>query len=281
MAAEANKQAAHEIEALLDIMAELRRPDGGCPWDRAQNFTSIAPYTIEEAYEVADAIARSNRADLCEELGDLLYQVIFHARIAEEEGSFTFADVARTLRAKLIRRHPHIFGSAEERGACADAAAVQRQWQQIKQQEKAAKQAQAGAGAAADESLLNAVSSALPPVLEARKLQESAERVGFDWAEPQPVLEKTREELTELEEALAAGDRPEIGKEYGDILFTAVNLGRKIGADFDMSLKATNQKFRRRFSYIEQKLREDGRTPGAENLAMMEELWRKAKAQEG
>jgi len=285
--AEAKKQAAAEIAALIELMAALRQPETGCPWDIAQNFASIAPYTIEEAYEVADAIARGNRADLCEELGDLLLQVIFHARMAEEEGSFNFADVARGLRGKLIRRHPHIFGPPEQRAAAADPAAVSQIWQNVKQQERAARSARSGAGNAAaaekaeSESRLSAVSPALPPVLETKKLQQAAERVGFDWAEPQPVIDKMREELTELEEALAAGDKTAIGKEYGDILFTAVNLGRKIQADFELSLKGANQKFRRRFGYIEQELRRAGEAPKPENLARMENLWNEAKQQEG
>lgn len=273
-----DKTAANEIERLTAIMAQLRDPETGCPWDIAQDFSSIAPYTIEEAYEVADAIARQNRADLCEELGDLLLQVVFHARMAEEEGSFSFADVARAINAKLMRRHPHVFGTKAERAARQNPAAIKRQWAVIKAQENAAKTV--AAGKSETKAYLDSVSANLPAALEAEKLQNQAEKIGFDWAEPLPVLAKLREELQELEEALAEGKQREAKQEFGDVLFTAINLGRKIEANFEMSLRAVNQKFRYRFGYIEAALNKQNKSLAEADLAAMEALWQEAKQAE-
>jgi len=266
-------QATDKIEQLLALIAALRHPQTGSSWDIKQNFRSIAPYTIEEAYEVVDAVNRDNKQDLCEELGDLLLQIVYHARLAEEEGSFDFNNVVQAVNSKLIRRHAHIFGPAAAETAKLDAAAHKQQWQAIKMQEKSAK----GQG---DIYYLDAVSSALPAVLEAAKLQEKAEATGFDWVEAQPVLQKLREELKELQEAVKKGSTEEQIAEYGDVLFTLINLGRKIGANFEDSLNRTNQKFRRRFTYIEKELQKRHRNLAEADIVEMEALWNEAKEKE-
>ena len=261
-----------DIARLLDIMAALRTPETGCPWDLAQNFSTIAPYTLEEAYEVADAIARDDLADLREELGDLLLQVVFHARMAEEQGSFDFGDVVGAITEKLIRRHPHVFG--EKRAD--HPAAVKGLWEEIKAQEKAAR------GRPEKQGALAGVPVALPALTRALKLQEKAGKVGFDWNDPRAVLRKIREEADEIESALAASgaDQTAAAAEVGDLLFAAVNLARHLHADPEALLRATNQKFERRFASIEQALATRGKAPKDATLAEMDALWDEAKANE-
>jgi ATP diphosphatase len=263
-------------------MAALRTPGTGCPWDLEQNFATIAPYTIEEAYEVADAIARGDLRDLREELGDLLLQVVFHARMAQEQGVFDFADVVQTLTEKLIRRHPHVFGDL--RGLTPQA--VEGLWGRIKTQERAQK-ANGRAGeetgkqtSAEYESALAGVPVALPALTRALKLQAKASKVGFDWNDPLAVLAKIREEADEIEAELAAGNRSAAAAEVGDLLFAVVNMARHIAADPEAALRATNRKFERRFAAIERALAERGKTPLQATLAEMDDLWNEAKAAE-
>jgi nucleoside triphosphate diphosphatase len=269
----------HDIGRLLDIMAALRTPKTGCPWDLAQNFSTIAPYTIEEAYEVADAIARNDLADLKEELGDLLLQVAFHARMAEELGAFDFGDVVQTLTEKLIRRHPHVFGDERSRSP----QAVESLWERIKAQEKQEKREKAAhKGDSAKEGALSGVPVALPALTRALKLQDKASKVGFDWNDPRAVLRKIREEADEIEAELNRGD-PDVeaaAAEVGDLLFAAVNLARHLRADPEAVLRTTNQKFERRFAAIERVLAVRGKTPAETTLAEMDALWDEAKAQE-
>jgi len=239
-----------------------------------QTFETIAPYTIEEAYEVADAIARGDLDDLRDELGDLLLQVVFHARMAQEQGAFDFADVVESLTAKLVRRHPHVFG--EERGLTAKA--VEGLWERIKRAERAQK----GNGVSGKEtaSTLAGIAVALPALTRALKLQAKAGEVGFDWNDPRAVLAKIREEANEIETELAAGNRATAGAEVGDLLFAVVNLARHLDVDPEATLRATNQKFERRFAAIERALAERGKTPQAATLEEMDELWNEAKAAE-
>jgi len=258
-----------DIARLLEIMAALRTPGSGCPWDLAQSFATIAPYTLEEAYEVADAIARADLAGLKDELGDLLLQVVFHARMAEEQGAFDFGGVVEGITAKLIRRHPHVFADAQGRTA----EAVKRLWERIKADEKAAR------GEAA-EGALTGVPLALPALTRALKLQEKAGRVGFDWNDARAVLAKIREEADEIEAALDAGARGEAAAEIGDLLFALVNLARHLDADPEAVLRATNAKFERRFAAIESALAARGKTPKDATLAEMDALWDAAKAAE-
>jgi ATP diphosphatase len=255
-----------DISRLLEIMAALRTPGTGCPWDLQQDFASIAPYTIEEAYEVADAIDRGDMADLREELGDLLLQVVFHARLAQEQDAFDFADVVASLIDKLVRRHPHVFGDAKG----LTPSAVDRLWEEIKTRERANK----GVGA------LGGIPRALPALTRALKLQAKAGRVGFDWNDPLAVLAKIREEATEIEDELARGDRMAAQGEIGDLLFAAVNLARHLDIDPESALRGTNRKFERRFAAIEHALAERGRTPAEATLAEMDALWNEAKARE-
>ena len=252
-------------------MAALRTPQTGCPWDLEQNFETIAPYTLEEAYEVADAIARGDLADLRDELGDLLLQVVFHARMAQERGAFDFGDVVQSITEKLLRRHPHVFGDA--RGLTPKA--VEGLWERIKAQEKADRNVhgeQTGA--------LAGVPVALPALTRALKLQSKAGKVGFDWNDPHAVLAKIREEADEIETALAAGHQAQAAAEVGDLLFAVVNLARHLGADPEAVLRATNQKFERRFASIERALAENGKAPQDATLAEMDALWDAAKAGE-
>jgi nucleoside triphosphate diphosphatase len=261
-----------DIARLIEIMAALRTPGTGCPWDLEQSFATIAPYTIEEAYEVADAIARGDLDGLREELGDLLLQVVFHARMAQEQGAFDFGDVVQTLTEKLIRRHPHVFG--EMRGL--NAAAVEGLWERIKAEEKAqaaGRRAESAQGASA----LAGVPVALPALTRALKLQAKAGQVGFDWNDPLAVLNKIREEADEIEAELAAGNRSTAAGEVGDLLFAVVNLARHLGADPEAILRATNRKFERRFAAIEQALAARGKTPNEATLAEMDALWDAAK----
>ena len=258
-----------DIARLLEIMAALRTPGSGCPWDLAQSFATIAPYTLEEAYEVADAIARGDLPGLKDELGDLLLQVVFHARMAEEQGAFDFGGVVEGITAKLIRRHPHVFADAQGRTA----EAVKGLWERIKADEKAER------GEAA-EGALGGVPLALPALTRALKLQEKAGRVGFDWNDARAVLAKIREEADEIEAALDAGARDDAAAEIGDLLFALVNLARHLDADPEAVLRATNAKFERRFAAIESALAARGKTPKEATLAEMDALWDEAKAAE-
>lgn len=266
------------VEGLLDIMEALRTPGTGCPWDLEQDFASIAPYTIEEAYEVADAIQRGDLVDLRDELGDLLLQVVFHARMAEEQDAFAFADVVEAITAKMIRRHPHVFGN----GDAADPAAVKKTWDDIKASERAAKRAERLAKGLDPEpggkGYLDSVPTALPALSRALKLQQRAATVGFDWKETAPVLDKIEEEIGELREALASGDTAHAREEFGDVLFALVNLGRHLGLDSEDALRRTNDKFAHRFHKVEQALEQQGSSLEKASLDEMEELWQAAKA---
>ncbi len=262
------------IARLLEIMAALRTPVTGCPWDLAQTSASIAPYTIEEAYEVADAIARKDMEDLRDELGDLLLQVIFHSRIAEESGAFNFADVVEGLAEKLVRRHPHVFGSNRAR----DAQDVEGLWERIKAEERAEKSHRRNAGREAG--ILADVPVALPALTRAYKLQAKAGEVGFDWRDASTVIGKIEEEAREIEAELASGDRQAAAAELGDLLFAIVNLARHLDIDPEASLRGANVKFQARFSAIEHGLRARGKSPKEACLEEMEELWNEAKTDE-
>ncbi|MGX5733475.1 nucleoside triphosphate pyrophosphohydrolase [Bosea thiooxidans] len=269
-----------DIDRLIEIMAALRTPGTGCPWDLEQDFASIAPYTIEEAYEVADAIARGDRLDLKDELGDLLLQVAFHARMAEEEGSFAFPDVVEAITTKLVRRHPHVFGDTRDLSP----AEVKALWHQIKAQEKSAKAAEREAAGLPpkeeDRSVLAGVPQSLPALTRAWKLQARASTVGFDWNDARLVLDKVREETQEIEEALASGDKTSIREEIGDLLFVIANLARHVDADPEGCLAAANTKFERRFKGIEAALEAQGRTAKEASLDEMEALWQAVKKAE-
>jgi len=262
-----------DIARLIEIMAALRTPGSGCPWDLEQSFATIAPYTLEEAYEVADAIARDDLADLKDELGDLLLQVVFHARMAQEQGAFDFGDVVDTITTKLIRRHPHVF--ADEQGRTAEA--VKGLWERIKAEERAQR---ADRGDSAPEGALAGVPVALPALTRALKLQSKASRVGFDWNDPRAVLAKIREEADEIEAEIEAGDTARAGAEVGDLLFAVVNLAHHMEADPEGVLRGTNAKFERRFASIEKALAARGKTPEQSTLAEMDALWDDAKAAE-
>jgi ATP diphosphatase len=261
-----------DITRLIEIMAALRTPGTGCPWDLEQSFETIAPYTLEEAYEVADAIARSDLADLRDELGDLLLQVVFHARMAQEQRAFDFGDVVEAITTKLLRRHPHVFADAEGRTA----KAVEGLWERIKAEEKAERAARDERPAQA----LAGVPLALPGLCRALKLQAKASKVGFDWNDPTAVLAKIREEVDEIESAIASGNDRDTGAEIGDLLFAVVNLARHLDADPEAVLRATNRKFERRFAAIEQALARRGKAPEDSTLAEMDALWDAAKAAE-
>jgi nucleoside triphosphate diphosphatase len=264
-----------DIEGLLEIMAALRAPETGCPWDVEQDFASIAPYTIEEAYEVADAVARGDMADLKDELGDLLLQVVFHTRMAEEESAFDFADVCEAITGKLIRRHPHVFGDAA--ASAPDPESVRRSWEDIKAEEELARGQRTGSSPA---SLLDDVPLALPALTRAVKLQKRAARVGFDWNDPQRVLDKVREEVDEMSAAMRSGNSKEMTAELGDILFAVANLARHLDIDPETALRDCNDKFRRRFGHIEQRAAETGHQLGAAGLEQMETWWAEAKQDE-
>jgi ATP diphosphatase len=263
-----------DISRLIEIMAALRDPVSGCPWDKEQNFATIAPYTIEEAYEVAEAIAREDMADLCEELGDLLLQVVYHARMAEEIGAFGFPDVVEAITRKLIRRHPHVFGDADARAA----GAAKGMWNKIKAEEKRARAA-ARKAEAEPQGLLDSVPAGLPAMLRAVRLQEKASTVGFDWNDPRAVLAKLREEIGEIEAELAVPDPApaRLEDEVGDLLFAVANLARHLKVDPDQALRRTNVKFTRRFASIEAALASEGRGPAEATLDEMEALWQAAK----
>lgn len=267
-----------DITRLLEIMAALRTPRTGCPWDLKQTFSSIAPYTIEEAYEVADAIARGDMSDLCEELGDLLLQVVFHARMAEEQGAFDFGDVVRGITQKLLRRHPHVFARSKKLSP----EAVKDLWEQIKEKERKEKASTAktrvsGSGQA---KTLNGVPLALPALTRALKLQEKAGKVGFDWNDARAVLKKIREEIEEISIEIDGGDRDRTAAEIGDLLFAVVNLARHLNVDPEAAVRAANLKFERRFAWIEDALARRGKTPSASSLAEMDALWNEAKVAE-
>ena len=269
---------ANEIWTLLAIMAKLRDSETGCPWDIEQTFASIAPYTIEEAYEVADAIARGDKEDLCDELGDLLLQVVFHAQMAAEEGSFTFGDVVAAVSTKMIRRHPHVFGDINRD----DQQVVKARWEEIKAEERAAKRARQianGEGAERPVSALDGVPSTLPPLQRAFKLQAKAARVGFDWPTPQAVLDKLVEETDEVAEEVRATpqDRDRLEDEIGDVLFVVTNLARKLDIDPSAALERTNRKFIKRFQWVEKSLADTTNPVGSASLETMEAAWQKAK----
>jgi ATP diphosphatase len=265
-------KASRDIARLIEIMAALRTPGSGCPWDLEQNFQTIAPFTLEEAYEVADAIARGDIEDLREELGDLLLQVAFHARMAQEQGAFDFGDVVATITEKLIRRHPHVFADADGRTA----EAVEGLWERIKAEEKQAKPAGKGEATGA----LAGVPMALPALTRALKLQNKAGQVGFDWNDPRAVLAKIREEADEIEAELDAGALEDAAGEVGDLLFAVVNLARHLDADPEAILRQTNLKFERRFASIERALAARGKSPKDASLAEMDALWDTAKLME-
>lgn len=269
-------EASKDISRLIEIMEALRQPETGCPWDVVQTFETIKPYTIEEAYEVADAIERKDTDDLCDELGDLLLQVVFHARIAEEMGEFAFGDVVHAVTSKMIRRHPHVFAVSS-----ADTPeTVKLQWDQIKAEEKrerAERRARRGITEDFKAGFLGGVQRSQPALTEALKLQEQAARVGFDWSDPAPILDKIEEEIAELREALAEGRPEKVADELGDLIFALVNIGRHVKADPENALRGTNTKFRRRFNHIETSLNDNGETLQAASLERMEDLWQAAK----
>jgi ATP diphosphatase len=265
-----------DISGLLEIMARLRTPGSGCPWDLEQNFATIAPYTIEEAYEVVEAIARNDLDDLCDELGDLLLQVVFHARMAEEQNAFAFGDVVEAITRKMIRRHPHVFADSDGRLTPSH---VKEVWDTIKSAEKAERAARRPPEPA-HPSLLSGVKAGQPALTRAMELQRKASSVGFDWNDPRAVLHKIREEADEIEAALDRGDAEELAAETGDLLFALVNLARHVGADPDSALRGTNAKFERRFGYIERALAAQGRSPEGASLAEMDALWNEAKLEE-
>ena len=266
-----------DIQYLIAIMARLRTPVTGCPWDLKQSFSTIAPYTIEEAYEVAEAIARGDLDDLKDELGDLLLQVVYHARMAEEQAAFAFGDVVEAVTRKMIRRHPHVFADQDGRLA---PVGVTSAWERIKAEERAERAARRPAGENSPTSLLSGVKAGLPALSRAMALQRKASSVGFDWNDPREVLRKIREEADEIEAALDRDDARELAEETGDLLFALVNLARHVGADPDLALRSTNAKFERRFGYIENTLAAQGRSLEQASLAEMDALWDEAKGKE-
>ena len=260
------------MQQLLAIMAQLRNPEGGCPWDLKQDFRSILPHTLEEAYEVADAIESDDRMQLRDELGDLLFQVVFYCQLAREEGSFEFADVAQTMSDKLIRRHPHVFfPPADEAGlgtSALDADQVLQKWEAIKQAERDAKH---------QHSVLDDVPNALPAMQRSAKLQKRAANVGFDWPDVTPVLANMAEELEEIEQAFASGDKDHTLEELGDLMFACVNMARHLKQDPEQVMRAANAKFERRFRFLETQLVEAGESLESVDLERMEAGWKAAK----
>lgn len=273
-------ESSRDISRLIEIMAALRTPGTGCPWDLEQDFTTIAPYTLEEAYEVADAISRGDLIDLRDELGDLLLQVVFHSRLAEEQRAFDFGAVVEAITRKMIRRHPHVFGDEVARGA----GMAKGAWERIKAEEKAAKRAaRIAAGLPAEDhgdGYLDGVPVALPGLTRALKLQEKAARVGFDWKEAKPILDKIEEEIAELRQAIDSGLEADIEDEFGDVLFALVNFGRHLEIDPEKALRRTNEKFRTRLNAVQRMLEADGSSLEEASLERMEELWQRAKAAE-
>jgi ATP diphosphatase len=258
-----------DIARLIEIMAALRNPVGGCPWDIEQTFATIAPYTIEEAYEVAEAVAENDMAALRDELGDLLLQSVYHAQLASEIGAFEFGDVVEAITTKLIRRHPHVFGDADARAA----GAAKGQWERIKADEKRER-------GVTHDGLLEGVPVAIPATMRALKLQQKAATVGFDWNDPRAVLAKLKEEIAEIEAEIDAADAERLEDEVGDLMFAVVNLARHLKVDPDQSLRRTNAKFTRRFGAIETALAAEGRKPAEASLDEMEALWQQAKKDE-
>lgn len=260
------------MQELVAIMARLRDPENGCPWDREQTLESIVPYTIEEVYEVADSIAEGDMPGLCDELGDLLFQVVFYSRIASEQGAFGFDDVSRGICDKMVRRHPHVF--ADE--AVADAAEQTRAWERLKEDER---RARAGEGRAR---YLDGIARALPALVRAGKLQKRAAKAGFDWPDRSGVVEKVREELQELERELSApqASDQQVAEEMGDLLFSCVNLARHLGYDAESLLREANSKFENRFHRMEALLRDGGKTLLQSDLAQMDEAWNQVKREE-
>lgn len=269
----------YKLDDLLQLMARLRHPEHGCPWDLKQSYASIVPYTLEEAYEVADAIERGDFDHLPGELGDLLFQVVYYSQLATEEGRFGFAEVVDGITTKLIRRHPHVFPDgdlyAAPDAARLEEAAVKQRWEELKAEERAAK-----AAAPEQLSLLDDVPQALPALSRAAKLQKRAAQVGFDWPEALPVLDQVREELDEVLEAMSENDPQAIAEELGDLLFAVANLARHLKVEPEAALRAANGKFERRFRFIEQALREAGRPIENCSLDELDALWGEAKKQE-
>lgn len=262
-----------EISRLLDIMTRLRDPESGCPWDLEQSFATIAPHTVEEAYEVAQAITDGDMAALRDELGDLLFQVVFHARMAEERGAFAFADVVAAITGKMIRRHPHVFAGADIRSEAEQTVAWEAQ--------KAAERAAAGNGGQRAPSVLDGVALSLPALMRADKLQKRAARVGFDWPDLAAVTAKVHEELDEIADAVASGQSPaRVAEEIGDLLFACANLARHLGVDPESALRAGNTKFERRFHGVEARLDAAGKTPADSSLDEMEAQWEATKRAE-
>lgn len=260
------------IQRLIDIMAKLRDPDGGCPWDLEQTFSTIAPYTIEEAYEVADAIARNDMNDLRDELGDLLLQVVFHSQMAKETGTFDFEAVADAISAKMIRRHPHVFGPESQRSTGEQTVA----WEEI----KAAERAEKVATQSSSPSALDGVARALPSLLRAEKLQKRAARTGFDWTEPEQIFEKLDEETEEVRVAIRSGEADAIEDEIGDLLFVVANLARRFSIDPEAALRRANGKFETRFRAMETASSKNGVEFASLTLDQQERLWQAVKAQE-
>ena len=265
------QEAAEAFRELARIMARLRDPDGGCPWDLEQDFSTIAPYTIEEAYEVADAIERGDMGELRDELGDLLFQVMFHSRMAEEAGAFALADVVAAINDKMIRRHPHVFGEKDVRSAHEQTVA----WEVMKAAERARK-----AAPEAPASALDGVARALPALLRAEKLQKRAARTGFDWTETPPIFDKLEEEVAEVKAAIAGGDPAEIEDEIGDLLFVAANLARRLNVDPEQALRKANAKFERRFRAMEAAAAAEGVDFASLSLDAQEAYWQRVKATE-
>ena len=262
------------IDRLLEIMTRLRHPTAGCPWDVEQSFATIAPYTIEEAYEVAEAIEQDDMAALQDELGDLLFQVVYHAEMAREAGQFDFDDVARAVADKMVRRHPHVFGADREIASAADQTVS---WERHKAAERDARAARRGD----PPSVLDGIAAGLPGLTRALKLQNRAARVGFDWPDVKPVLDKIAEELAELRDVLEnGGDRDRLADELGDVLFVYANLARHLEIDPEAALRGANAKFERRFKRIETLLAEQGRRPEQSSLEEMDRLWDQAKREE-
>jgi len=265
------EDAAIAFRELARIMARLRNPVSGCPWDLEQNFTTIAPYTIEEAYEVADAIERADMGELRDELGDLLFQVMFHSRMAEEQGAFALADVVAAINDKMIRRHPHVFGD-EGDGRSADEQTVA--WEAVKAAERASKASDAAPSA------LDGVARALPALLRAEKLQKRAARTGFDWTETPPIFDKLEEEIAEVKEAIASGDADAVEDEVGDLLFVVANLARRLSVDPEQALRKANAKFERRFRAMEQASKADAVEFASLTLDEQEAYWQRVKQTE-
>ena len=257
------------IDKLLAVMQDLRHPEQGCPWDIRQTSASIAPHTLDETHEVLDAIERGDTENLKEELGDLLFNIVFHARIAEEQGQFDFDDVASGITDKMLRRHPHVFGEDREREVSDHE--LSRQWQALKEAEKQDREdAMPATGEAAGSTMFRA-----------RELQKQAAKFGFDWPDIRPVFDKLEEELGELRQAFEAGDKAAISDEVGDLIFVCVNIARHAGVNAEMSLRGTNRKFQRRFAYVRERMAEAGVEMRQEQLELMEKFWQEAKGQVG